>query len=123
METNGVVCLKVGATTPLAIKVLGVPMLIQKKLALELSEAAMAEVGRGLARSDFDSPIPGILFGTWNNNPEQTWVVGIYNQEKLPPTGYILETPHVRFYTFQEWIIEKLAGRKLDFIDGRYVVR
>lgn len=98
-------------------------MLVQKKLALELTEAAMAEVEHALARSDFDSPIAGILFGTWNDNPEQTWVVGIYNQEELPPVGYMLETPHLRFYTFQDWIIEKLDGRKLDFIGGRYVVQ
>lgn len=75
--------------------------------------------------SGFEDPVPGILWGELKEQERTDFVFGLYERETLVSEfpGYFIEGSGVEFVVPQDFLVENLHGKTLDYINGRYVIR
>ena len=89
---------------------------IGARLRTILEERALAS---GLAK-----PLPGILWGKWDDEKDEYYSIGFYEGGDLPVNDpiRIIEADGIEFLITQDWICEDLEGKLLDLIQGKLAV-
>lgn len=96
-------------------------MLEAKTVDFQLTKSAKDAIQHRLDACDFPSPMPGIIWGKWEDEPSHRWHIGFYEREKLIE-GWIIKASGLEFYTYQDWVISQLNGKVLDYLDGKFIV-
>ena len=90
-------------------------------LRLRFTEDAERAVARRLEESSLSNPVIGIIWGRWDDELEDHWLIGMYNKPDLR-VGWLVTAGDVEFYTYQEFLLEKLDGKVIDYRDNRLLV-
>ncbi len=96
-------------------------MLEYKPVNLQLTKSAKDAIQHRLVACDFPSPIPGITWGRWEDESSSRWQIGFSERDKLIE-GWIFKASGLAFYTFQDWVISQLDGKRLDYVHGKFSI-
>jgi hypothetical protein len=99
-------------------------MLEKKTINLKIGENLRKRLQERAHDSGLQNPVPCISWGKWSDEKEERFMIGFNERTRLPikdPIRFI-ECDGIEFLIIQDWICEKLDGKKLDFFDGKVAV-
>ena len=79
-------------------------------LRLRFTEDAERAVARRLEESSLSNPVIGIIWGRWDDELEDHWLLGIYNKPDLR-VGWLVTAGDVEFYTIKNSCLRSLMVR------------
>lgn len=90
-----------------------VDVTIGKQLRKKLAELA--------ASSGLSNPIPGLTWGKWDDEDEESYFIGFYEKKELPTKDpiRIIEADGIELLIIQDWICEELEGKTLDIVNRK----
>jgi hypothetical protein len=91
------------------------------KSTLKVTDVALGEIRHKLADSVLENPVPGLVWGKWDNEETDTWHIGFY-ELKNATLGKFLEASGITFYLLQYWMAEELEGKVVDIRDKKIVI-
>ena len=101
-------------------------MLERKVLNLGVSDCLKRKLRERAARSGLTDPLPGILWGKWDDEVEEGYSIGFYERGEIPSDDpiRIVEADGIEFLITQDWICNELDGKvlDLDMVSGELIV-
>jgi hypothetical protein len=93
----------------------------ERKINLQLTQRTREFLDRFKAKSKLDSPILGISWSRVSNESNERWTIGLYDRKDVRE-GWLGIAPEFEFIVIQEWVLDELDDKVLDFDDARGVV-
>ena len=99
-------------------------MLEKKSINLRIGAKLKKVLAEDLSSSELDDPLPGILWGQWDTETNEHYVIGMYERDELPVDDpvRIIEADGIEFLITQDWICDDLEGKCLDIVNGQLSV-
>ena len=91
-------------------------MLQKKTIRCQLSPAFKDRIKEHVGSSDLSIPVPSISWGKWEDETDEHFFLGYYERSQLPEQDPIrfVEIDDIEFIIIQDWICDKLEGKRLD---------
>nr|BAJ06853.1 hypothetical protein [uncultured bacterium] len=97
-------------------------MLGRRNICLELSPRVKEWLDGFIENSDLDDPIPGIIYGRWDDEAESHWTIGLYERADLPKIDMWLCNGDGWEFLFEDCDnIEVIENKTASFVEGRLV--
>jgi hypothetical protein len=100
-------------------------MLEKKFLNLKIGLALQEALQKKCVESGLSDPLPGIIWGRWDDENIDTYSIGIYERSNLPYDDpvRIVDANGIEILIIQDWVCDDLTGKVLDISNGKLVAQ
>ena len=89
----------------------------ERKVNLLLTTRTQEFLDRFKAKSKLNSPILGIGWSRVSRETTERWTIGLYDRKDVRE-GWLGIAPEFEFIVIQDWILDELDNKTLDFDDA-----
>ena len=99
-------------------------MLEKRVLNTQIGDRLRTIIAHHARASDLKQPVPSLVLGRSENEPEERLGLGFYERCDIPQGEPIrlVEADGIEFLIIQDWLCDELDGKLVDFLDGKLVV-